>query len=233
MPDEPLDYQTNSAAQPIRVSRKRRALEICAVIGIIGLLISIVIPILKREREETGQIPCASNLRQIGQAIFLYCYDVDSHYPPDLAALLRTQGLSPKALICPASDDTPASSPADLSQPGHCSYIYIGSNLTWSKNLAGVADTIIAFEDPALHDLEGASVLYADGHVIWVFLPDLMTAINDLAAGRNPSTSKSTFTIAAAKQEYKRNWQSRMSQFKSTGWHIPTTQLTTQPPERK
>jgi prepilin-type processing-associated H-X9-DG protein len=51
------------------------------VIGIIALLISILLPSLNRARETANRVKCASNLRQIGQAILLYTNDSKGPYP--------------------------------------------------------------------------------------------------------------------------------------------------------
>jgi prepilin-type N-terminal cleavage/methylation domain-containing protein/prepilin-type processing-associated H-X9-DG protein len=55
--------------------------ELLVVIGIIGLLISILLPALGRAREEANLVACESNLRQIGQDIFIYAGDFGGTFP--------------------------------------------------------------------------------------------------------------------------------------------------------
>jgi prepilin-type processing-associated H-X9-DG protein/prepilin-type N-terminal cleavage/methylation domain-containing protein len=55
--------------------------ELLVVIGIIALLIAILLPALGRAREAANTITCASNMRQVGQAVMLFTHNNDGRFP--------------------------------------------------------------------------------------------------------------------------------------------------------
>src|SRR5688572_25768380 len=55
--------------------------ELLVVIGIIGLLVAILLPSLRRAREAAKRVQCGSNLRQIGLAIISYGGANKGKYP--------------------------------------------------------------------------------------------------------------------------------------------------------
>ncbi|HZL37163.1 MAG TPA: DUF1559 domain-containing protein [Tepidisphaeraceae bacterium] len=63
--------------------------ELLVVIGIIALLISILLPVLNRVREQAKQTKCASNIHQIFLAVQMYADEHKGFYP--IAPLIGEQ----------------------------------------------------------------------------------------------------------------------------------------------
>ncbi|MGA2440373.1 MAG: GYF domain-containing protein [Tepidisphaeraceae bacterium] len=137
------------------------------VLGAVGLMfflplsVSILLPSLNRARETANRVKCASNERQIGQAILLYCNENHGQYPPDLPTLLKTEDITTSVFVCPSSNDTPASSPDKLLSGGHCSYVYVGQGLTQGAD----PSTVVLYERHDAHGGDGVNMLFGDGHV--------------------------------------------------------------------
>jgi prepilin-type N-terminal cleavage/methylation domain-containing protein/prepilin-type processing-associated H-X9-DG protein len=70
-------------------SRGFTLIELLVVIAIIALLISILLPSLSRARELSKRTVCASNLRGIGQAMYIYAQDDPQVFPA--VGIVRTQ----------------------------------------------------------------------------------------------------------------------------------------------
>lgn len=67
--------------------------ELLVVIGIIALLISILLPTLNSARATGQQIKCASNQRQVGQALQMYA-NSEGFYPLSGTTVRRTRSTS-------------------------------------------------------------------------------------------------------------------------------------------
>jgi prepilin-type processing-associated H-X9-DG protein/prepilin-type N-terminal cleavage/methylation domain-containing protein len=57
--------------------------ELITVIGIIGVLIALMLPALSAARRTAQATQCASNLRQIGQAMINYSVEFKGRFPPN------------------------------------------------------------------------------------------------------------------------------------------------------
>src|SRR6266481_1218580 len=55
--------------------------ELLVVIAIIAVLVSILIPALNAAKERANRVKCASNLRQIDNAMQIYANDNKGQYP--------------------------------------------------------------------------------------------------------------------------------------------------------
>jgi len=81
-----------------RRARRPRAfsyLELLVVLALIVLLISFLLPSLHRPHDSSNRMKCASNLRQIGQALLLYSNDNRGAYPRTRASLVVKDGPDP------------------------------------------------------------------------------------------------------------------------------------------
>jgi prepilin-type N-terminal cleavage/methylation domain-containing protein/prepilin-type processing-associated H-X9-DG protein len=56
-------------------------IELLVVVAILSVLAAILLPALQKAREQSRRALCASNLRQIGVAMHLYCDDWNDHFP--------------------------------------------------------------------------------------------------------------------------------------------------------
>lgn len=75
-----------NAAKPSTVVGIRKfgftLMELLVVMAIIVLLMGVTFSVYLRAREKARQTACASNLKQLGTALFLYAQDNDGYFPP-------------------------------------------------------------------------------------------------------------------------------------------------------
>jgi len=161
-----------------------------ATIFLGGCMLSILLPSLNRARETANRVKCASNLRQIGQALLLYGNDNRGVYPPNLPPLLLTQDITSEVFVCPSSNDTRADPNTTVQQQAgvlhkHCSYVYVPGQ---TNNAS--AEAVLAYEPLTNHDGDGSNFLWGDGHVSFENKQTAAVMIKNLEAGQNPPATR-------------------------------------------
>jgi len=93
--------------------------ELLIVIAIVGVLLSLLIPTLSRSKEQARRVMCATQLKQLQLAFFMYDQDV-GRYPPSIVGgvgavqgfmdpearlLLDAYDMTPPVFFCPSGSD--------------------------------------------------------------------------------------------------------------------------------
>jgi len=182
----PLDY-----ANPGLRRRRRWWVWLIVLIPIVLLVISFLLPSQQGMGRGAPKVKCASNLRQIGQAILLYANDNQGQYPDSFGTLLLNEDITSDAFVCPDSNDTPATGAttqaivANLTAGGHLSYVYLGNGM----NTATVgANAVVAYEPLSNHANTGMNVLFGDGRVDFISPAAAGALISKVAAKAFPVT---------------------------------------------
>src|SRR5262245_46475893 len=87
-----------------RARRASTLIELLVVIFVIGLLISILLPSLKRSMDMAKATSCKNNLRELGRALFIYQTESNGWLPVPAAALMAN---SNNATASAGSDSDP------------------------------------------------------------------------------------------------------------------------------
>ncbi len=184
---QPLDYETPRPGRGHEALY--RAIAIAITILFVLLLFTIDWGSSNKSVITANRVRSASNLRQIGQAILLYCNDHNGQYPDSFGTILLNEDVTSSVFVSPLRGEIAAvgpttRSPAALLVPGpNLSYVYLGRGLTTSTV---TPDSVVAYEIPSP---SGAMVLFGDGHV--EFVSNIAAIIQQAAAGKFPVTMPS------------------------------------------
>jgi hypothetical protein len=121
----------------------------------------------RRDTQATlDNLKCGSNLREIGQALYLYAQEHAGRLPDTLEELLTTQNLDPITQVCPASREcrnltgTPTRADAiDPARHGHATYVYLARG----QHYPTPTTRPLVCEPLTNHDLTGMNILFSDG----------------------------------------------------------------------
>ena len=170
--------------------------ELLVVIGIIALLIAMLLPALSSAREQSHRTACLSNLRSLGQAMYLYCHSYRDRLPNSAPTGVWDDTLGGRALLelaatytqpeifhCPSDvDPVPtAITTCDygVENSARTSYEFFpiwwagkdGPILSRMKGQAPLAWDIDGGEPKPSpfqnHGLKGGNILISDGHAEW------------------------------------------------------------------
>lgn len=144
-----------------------------------AIALSIMLPSLNRARETANRVKCASNMRQIGQAMLLYANENRQRYPKTLGELVATQDIGTEVFICPSSSN---------SVPDHIRHAPLDEQAAWVTNNAPYVylapprsnvnpELVMVHEKLDNHDHDGINMLFGDGHVEFMQLELAMELI--------------------------------------------------------
>jgi len=156
-------------------------IELLVVIAIIAILAAILFPVFARAREQARKASCASNLRQHGLALSMYCQDQDGLLPTMAAKPSETPDL---ATMNEALDPYVKNSNLFRCPSDHAYWKAEGSSYGWVPLFNGLPlDHPVFFTQdltdlPCMLDAEywhtggsaggGKNALWLDGHVKFI-----------------------------------------------------------------
>lgn len=139
----------------------------------------------KPSREAAFNIMCASNMRQLGQAVMLYAQAHEGKLPGSLLEIMRHEELDNNVLNCPtdvrhwlSNREGPEVRDAWI-RMGNSSYVYHGRGLT-----NRLPTDYPLFTEVSTGHSGGMNICFGDGHVEMVPLKHVPAVLAQLDAGR-------------------------------------------------
>ena len=144
--------------------KKFTLIELLVVIAIIGILASILLPVLSKGRQKAFQVACASNIRQIGMAANMYSEDWEGLFPFDYSGKSSIKALTKNGFL-------EASLGSGIPASAQCPMGLDVSTTGWKSNVAmnwkfDPSETFNVESDLLLNSGKGASerMVYMDSY---------------------------------------------------------------------
>lgn len=160
------------------------------IVALLGLISAFLFWPTRPRGEDASRVKCASNLKQIGQALLIYANESHGAFAPDFATLLVTTDLVGEVFVCSHSGDKPTHDRdlkrvrVQFASRGHNSYAYAPPPIKWSEL---DPNDVIAFERNSHYDNDaGMNVLFGDGHVDYLAGEPVFSILDQYAKGTRP-----------------------------------------------
>jgi prepilin-type processing-associated H-X9-DG protein len=183
----PSGVPTPVAPSGVRAIRIRRWLLIIAAVLVAAFLYADITSV-RNGSSSAPRVQCTSNLRQLGQAIFLYADEHNGAYLDSLGTILLSEDITPDTFICPATTNTVAKAPTtqaeadDINAGRHVSYLYLGNGFNTKTT---PTDAIVAYEPLSNHG-NGMNLLFGDGHVEFIDKTAAAEFLSQISTGTRP-----------------------------------------------
>jgi prepilin-type processing-associated H-X9-DG protein len=141
-----------------------------------AMMVGVALPALNRPRMTSNRVKSASNLRQIGQGMLLYANENRGKYPKTMGEIFLTEDLTIEVFVNPETKNQP---PRDKNKDEQALWVNTSSDYEYlgaGKTSSATADVILAHEK-IRPNAQGLNILYGDGHVEFVQLPQAQQMI--------------------------------------------------------
>ncbi len=123
--------------RPANRRGKNRIIITIILLLVFSPILTMAFMIWREFSQTANRVHCASNMRQIGQALLAYANNNRGRYPPDLGALLKIQSTPITDFLCPSMPhgESPPSNYTQLTPDQqaqwviqHTDFVYLGAD---------------------------------------------------------------------------------------------------------
>jgi predicted Zn finger-like uncharacterized protein/prepilin-type processing-associated H-X9-DG protein len=165
-----------------------------AIAGIVlGGFFMVMVPVFffqafTRAREEAMRIQAMSDLRQIGQAIFMYASQNHSQFPPDFGVIYLQGNVPGTVFINPSTGNALPGNWSSMNSAAQAKWISANSDYSYDASTfppmtqIPQASMAVMAHEAFNHNGAGSSALFVDGHVEFLTPAALQQALSRRSA---------------------------------------------------